>query len=74
MDHRTYRRHVAHVGPYAVRPLGGELERRGNRVGDIGEHDPRALGEEASPVRQADAGGAAGDHRDCAREPHVARA
>ena len=39
-------------------------------IDDVGHHDPRALGQEATRVAKADAGGPAGDDRHLVLKPH----
>ena len=53
-----------------ARPAAVELVHRGRRIGDVGHHHARALGEEPLRVGEADARRAARDHRHLAVEPH----
>jgi hypothetical protein len=71
VDHGLHRGDVADVGPEPQHAVGrAELPGRRRRVGDVGHDHPRALGQEAARVGEADAGRPAGDDGDLVREPH----
>jgi len=71
VDHGADGPRVAHVGPHAEHAVRrAELLGRVERIGDVGDDDARALGEEALGVREADPLGSAGDHGNLVGQTH----